>query len=37
MLGRVDTVFQVDLDVPTGTGAYDEALRLVGQESGQAH
>ena len=37
MLGRVATVFQVDLDVPTGTEAYDEALRLVGQKSGQAH
>ena len=37
MLGRVATVFQVDLDVPTGTGAYDEALRLDGQKSGQAH
>jgi alkylhydroperoxidase family enzyme len=30
MLGRVATVFQVDLDVPTGTGGYDQALRLVG-------
>jgi alkylhydroperoxidase family enzyme len=37
MLGRVATVFQVDLDVPTGTGGYDEALRLVDQKSGQAH
>jgi alkylhydroperoxidase family enzyme len=37
MLGRVATVFQVDLDVLTGTGGYDEALRLAGQKSGQAH
>ena len=37
MLGRVATVFQVDLDVATGTGVYDEGLRLVGQKSGQAH
>jgi hypothetical protein len=37
MLGRVATVFQVDLDVATGTALHDEALRLVGQKSGHAH
>ena len=35
MLGRVATVFQVDLDVLTGTGGYDEALRLAGQKAGR--
>jgi hypothetical protein len=36
MLGRVATVFQVDLDVATGTGVYDEGLRIAAQKSGQA-
>jgi len=35
MVGRVATVFQVDLDVATGTGVYDEGLRIAGQQSGQ--
>ena len=36
MLGRVVTVFDVDLDVATGTRVYDEGLRLATQNSGQA-
>jgi len=36
MLGRVATVFQVDLDVATGTGVYEEGLRLADPKSGQA-
>ena len=35
MVGRVATVFQVDLDVATGTGVYDEGLRFAGQKSEQ--
>jgi hypothetical protein len=35
MVGRVATVFQVDLDVATGAGVYDEGLRFAGQKSEQ--